>query len=62
MSRVRDGVNGCWCCGFRLVDERGWCDVCIGRGHDKQPLPGREQGRAQASPRDRQKRQPGRNR
>lgn len=61
MSAVRDGVNGCRCCGFRLVDADGWCETCIGRRHHLQPapLPTRH---VRASPRDRQIRHPGRDR
>ncbi|WTW96595.1 hypothetical protein OG216_25940 [Streptomycetaceae bacterium NBC_01309] len=55
---VRDGVAGC---GFRLVDARGWCETCIGRGHDHGPPPTRPQ-RQHSSPRDRQIRHPGRDR
>lgn len=53
MSVIRDGVAGCRCCGYTEINEDGWCETCIGRGHHTLPVPPQPR-QACASPRDRQ--------
>ncbi|MGW0545377.1 hypothetical protein ACWD0D_34540 [Streptomyces griseoincarnatus] len=66
MSRTRDGISGCWCCGLKHINEAGWCDICVGRGHDQAPLPTQpasgEHRQHDAPPYDRQQSGPPRDR
>lgn len=59
---LRNGIDGCWCCGTRHVDAGGWCGSCRARGHHLESWPPRRPRQQAQSPRDRQIRHPGRDR